>query len=124
MDQAQEIAQRWINRWSSPAGQKTPEAEADDSWFELPKENPELCYSVILLVLKSVAVDPANPVFRNLAAGPLEDLLAAHGSSLIERIETEARRNPTFNLLLGGVWQNTMTPQIWGRIQAARLKVW
>lgn len=124
MNQAQEIAQRWINRWSNPAGQKTPEAEADDSWFELPRENPELCYSAILHVLKSVAADPTNPIFRNLAAGPLEDLLAAHGSLLIERIETEARRNPAFNLLLGGVWQNTMPPHIWGRIQAARLKVW
>jgi len=124
MDDAKKIAQRWINRWSSPAGQKTPEAEADDSWFDLPKENPELCYSVILYALRSVPADPANPVFRHLAAGPLEDLLAAHGSKLIERIETEARKSPTFNLLLGGVWQNAMTPEVWGRVQAARLKVW
>jgi hypothetical protein len=61
---------------------------------------------------------------QHLAAGPLDDLLAAHGSALIERIETEARRNPAFNLLLGGVWQNTMSPDVWGRIQAARLEVW
>lgn len=124
MDQAQEIAQHWINRWSNPAGQKTPGAETDDPWLELPKKNPELCYTAILHVLKSVAADPANPVFRNLAPGPLEDLLAAHGSLLIERIEAEERRNPTLNLLLGGVWQNTMTPQVWDRMRAARLKVW
>lgn len=124
MEQIQEVAQRWINRWSTPAGSKTPEAIADDSWLELPVENPELCYGAILHALKSVPADPANPVFKNLAAGPLEDLLAAHGPVLIEKIETEARRNPAFNLLLGGVWQNTMSPQVWSRIQTARLKVW
>ena len=124
MDEAQEIAQRWIKRWSTAYGIKTPEAVADDSWIELPVKNPELCYGAILNALKSVPADPANPVLQNIAAGPLEDLLAAHGSTLIERIEIEARRNPAFNLLLGGVWQNTMSSEVWSRIQAARLKVW
>jgi hypothetical protein len=69
----------------------------------LPREDPELCYKVILQALRIVPADPGNSIFQALAACPLEDLLAAHGAAMIERVEVEARRNPEFNLLLGGV---------------------
>lgn len=59
-----------------------------------------------------------------LAAGPLEDLLAKQGPEFIERVEELARRDPRFNYLLGGVWRNTMTDEIWQRVQAARHNVW
>jgi hypothetical protein len=37
---------------------------------------------------------------------------------MIERVETEARSNPLFAKLLGGVWQNEMPDHIWRRVQA------
>jgi len=57
---------------------------------------------------------------ENLSAGPLEDLLAMHGPAIIDRVEAEAARDPTFAKLLGGVWQNRMTDEVWARVQAAR----
>jgi hypothetical protein len=42
----------------------------------------------------------------------------------IERVEELARQDPNFNSLLGGVWQNTMTDEVWKRVQAARKEVW
>jgi len=59
-----------------------------------------------------------------LAAGPLEDLLARQGPEFIDRVEELARKDPQFNYLLGGVWRNTMTDEIWQRVQTARLQVW
>lgn len=88
------------------------------------KSNPEQKLQAILNALKNTKHDPSHATFQNIASGPLEDLLSLHGSELIEQIEIEARRNPAFNLLLGGVWQNDMPSEIWERIQAARLKVW
>lgn len=59
-----------------------------------------------------------------LAAGALEDLLADFGALYIDRIEELARKNPRFNYLLGGVWKNAMTDDVWNRVQKARLTVW
>lgn len=59
-----------------------------------------------------------------LAAGPLEDLLAKQGPEFIDRVEELARKDPKFNHLLGGVWRNSMTTDVWERVQAARHEVW
>lgn len=59
-----------------------------------------------------------------LAAGPLEDLLVYHGETFIERVEARAQQNPAFNRLLGGVWKNAMSEDVWQRVQAARDEVW
>ena len=59
-----------------------------------------------------------------LAAGPLEDLLAKRGEDFIDRVEELARKDPKFNDLLGGVWRNTMTDEVWQRVQAIRNHVW
>lgn len=88
------------------------------------ERSPEQRFEAILNALANTKPDPSHPTFQVLAAGPLEDLLGAHGAVLIERVEVEARRNPAFNLLLGGVWQNEISKEVWARIQAARLKVW
>lgn len=56
-----------------------------------------------------------------LAAGPLEDLIARHGASVIDRVEHLARRAPRFRYLLSGVWpQGRRDTDIWRRIEAAR----
>lgn len=55
-----------------------------------------------------------------LAAGPLEDLIAEHGYDYIDRIETEARQNPRFRHVLGGVWRNSSASDVWSRIEAIR----
>jgi hypothetical protein len=73
-----------------------------------------------LFVLEALELDNSTSIQEVLSAGPLEDLLAEHGELLIERVEIEARRNPAFASLLGGVWQNSMTDEIWRRVQ----KVW
>ena len=78
----------------------------------------------ILNALRNTTPDPSHPTFSNLAAGPLEDLLAQHGAEVIDRVVLEARRSPAFNLLLGGVWQNQMTDEVWSKVQKARLKSW
>lgn len=35
-----------------------------------------------------------------------------------------AKEDERFNYLLGGVWQNTMSDEVWKRVQAARREVW
>lgn len=54
----------------------------------------------------------------NLAAGPLETLLVRHGRDVLERVEAEAKSNPSFKDLLDGVWGNAIDEAVWERVQA------
>ena len=91
-------------------------------WFISPSSevSSDDCWAAILEVL---AREPPDKVIEVLAAGPLENLIHEHGIAFIERIETEARRNPEFRNLLGGVWESS-TPEIWARVQKARGPLW
>jgi len=52
--------------------------------------------------------DNSVAVQEVLSAGPIESLLAKHGANFIDRVEAEARNDPSFAKVLGGVWQNQM----------------
>jgi hypothetical protein len=94
-----------------------PEGEVYDACRDL----PETIWQVVLKALKHNLTDEQQAL---LAAGPLEDLLVLHGAAFIGRVEDEAKVNPAFNHLLGGVWRREMPTEIWLRIERARKEVW
>ena len=119
---------RIVDAWV--AGQEaegaTPEHEAN--WWAVSQVmdwalegEAESLWQFILLAYKR---DISDMVVAVLAAGPVEDLLAKHGPDYIGRVERLARVDEKFNRLLGGVWRNNMTDEVWGRVQAARKEVW
>lgn len=87
----------------------------DDFEYQAVYENPDLAIDLVLEVLKYA---PSNSTKEVLAAGPLEQVLANHGTDIIERVESLAKSNPDFASLLGGVWQNSMSTEIWLRVQS------
>jgi hypothetical protein len=98
----------------------TPEYKSNfwafDRVWRLCQQDPEAAWQFILAVL---AEDRSNKVLQTLSAGPLEDLLSKHPYTMIKRVEAEARSNPHFAKLLGGVWQNRIPDDVWRRVQAA-----
>jgi len=106
--------------------EKEPDHEDDslfwavDKFMDLNDEDPELCWKAILEILRR---KPNDKVLGMLAAGPLEDLIEYHGPEYIEQIEAEAKINPDFRNLLGGVWESS-TPEIWARVSAVRGEPW
>src|SRR5205807_6062060 len=57
--------------------------------------------------IEMLACQPnADDVLDSIAAGALEDLLAAHGARFVARVEQQARRDDRFRACLGGVWLN------------------
>jgi hypothetical protein len=126
MDDAQlaEVVDAWIAGQS--AERKSPEYETN--WWAISEVsdwslegNGDLLWRFILAAYKRSLPDKVVAV---LAAGPVEDLLAKEGPDYIDRIETLARQDPKFNYLLGGVWRNTMTAEVWQRVIAVRNHVW
>jgi hypothetical protein len=107
------------------AANGTPEHEvlfwAWERVNDLCSKEPEEAFAFILVAL---AHDRSDRIVANLAAGPLEDLLARQPHRVIERVEAEARSNPQFAHLLGGVWQNAIPDDVWQRVQAATPAHW
>lgn len=116
----------WVTSWVQL--QDTWRSSKDDNpffwaaekFYSLMSDNPDLCWRAILKILE---LSPNDTVISNLAAGPLEDLIHYHGESFINKIEEEARKNPSFRKLLGGVWE-TGNRDIWCRVEAIRGKPW
>lgn len=88
-----------------------------DREYDLLHADPE---SLWMLILAIYHLDQSPQIDQVLSAGPIEDLLAAHGEAFIKRVEAEAKRDPSFAFTLGGVWQNSMTDSVWQRLQ----RVW
>lgn len=98
-------------------GKQNTELIGFDEFDYVVRTHPEHAWQCILA---TVAEARSQPYLGVLAAGPMEDLLGLHGSAFIERVELEARKNPKFAWMLGGVWQCQMTDEIWNRVQ----RVW
>ena len=120
-----DISNEWLEAWSkgepAPVGAEVGECLLD---WELPREEPELCLEVILNILSKLGGNPGDKRFSVLAAGPLEDLLAHHGSKVIDAIENYAKANPDFSLLLGGVWRSSIDASVWERVQHVAKSGW
>ena len=115
-----ELADTWLahvcaTAYTSDRGNRNDPSGSFEKVWDICREDPEAAWSFILYTL---ADRRSEDVLSILAAGPLEDLLAKHGDRIIERVELEARRNPRFAMLLGGVWQNVIDDAIWQRVKA------
>jgi hypothetical protein len=105
-----ELLDEWLEWAANPSGDFTGHSE----FIWIIENEPEKGWSAILAAL----ADPKQESYLGImAAGPLEDLLSFHGEKFIERIELEAKKNPKFAWMLGGVWKHTMTDEIWARVQ-------
>lgn len=93
-----------------------------DAWTfalfdDLTRDHPALALAATAAVL--AACETPEDV-ADIAAGPLEDLIAAHGVTVIDDIEALAARAPRFAYALTGVWNREAAPLLWARVEAAR----
>ena len=93
-----------------------PEVWAVAMLDELAQNEPDTAWLLILELIRQPLGDDA---FCCLATGPLKNLLEYHAPAVIERVEDEARSNPAFRKLLGGLWLSS-TPNVWARIERVR----
>ena len=110
------LADAWIRYRHAPSGSaEREEAAWATDLYELEYNDPETLWELILAIH---ARDQSSWIQGPLSAGPVENLLAMHGDKFIGRVETEARRDAAFAHLLGGAWKNTMSDDVWQRLQA------
>lgn len=112
------LAQRWIEDTDREVTDSAALREVSD--ITLDQDHAKLWRFINC----AIAEDISNLALANLAAGPLENLLAYFGAEYIEKVEEQSRRNPAFRHLLGGVWRSSMPKEIWDRVTAARGEAW
>jgi hypothetical protein len=76
---------------------------------------PEETWRLLLAVRR---LDRTEMIEQILAAAVFEDLMALHGSKLIDRVEAEARRNPSFVGVILACYKGHMADQTWDRLKA------
>jgi hypothetical protein len=111
----------WFASTTSMTEKMNPPVELEECHWEQAFSSPDLWWRFIKMASERRMPDQ---VFSVLAAGPLEDFLASYGPEYIEEVEFLAKQSPSFNNLLGGVWQNSIDANVWERVQKARDNVW
>jgi hypothetical protein len=111
-----QLAKAWIALQTTP--QNSPEYNtlfrSFEQTYNLVRKDPGEAWQLILTIW---SFDQSLPTRQGLCAGPIEELLCYHGEYIIPHIERQARTDPSFAKLLGGLWQNTMSDGIWNRLQ-------
>lgn len=81
---------------------------------------PETAWPIILELVRQAPSDDALDQIA-MTRGPLEALIAAHGSRMMNQIEAEARRDARFKQCLGRVRiaSNRIPPELWTRLSEA-----
>jgi hypothetical protein len=112
-----EIASGWIAEYSSPNKDRLDSERIDDFWNQLTDlvyGKHENAWNIILRIIDKT---DDKFVISNVAAGPLESLIAQHGSIYLKQIEAKARSSPKFCFALTVVWQNFTPDDLWQQIQ-------
>jgi len=80
------------------------------------EEEYEDLWSVSLALIAAVPDDDPQ-LLAYVAAGPLEDVIRRAGPQILDRLETQARRDRKFRRSLTGVWGHAQQPEVWARLQ-------
>jgi hypothetical protein len=68
---------------------------------DLCASDPEAAWPILLRI---VSLAENDELLESIGAGPLEDLLQAHGHTLVARLEAEAPTNPKLQKALASAW--------------------
>lgn len=114
------LVSTWIKRCQiiETEGDESPSAQ---NCFWAYEKLDDICWNdpkmALKIILEIVNETNAEFVLDNLAAGPLESLLARHGDKVIYLVESEAQKNSKFRELIQGVWRNTISDDVWIRLK-------
>ena len=111
------LAESWVKLHHLP--EEAPERDVHFWAFAqlnaLVRDEPELAWQVAEAIRQ---LDISDQILANLAAGPIEDLLALHGEEFIDRVEALAQQDAVFKKMLGAVWRNDISDSVWRRLRA------
>jgi hypothetical protein len=111
-----QLAKAWITLQSTPRNSSEYNSLfwSFEQTYRLVREDPVEAWKLILTIW---SLDQSLPTRQGLCSGPLEGLLCFHGESILPHIERQAKADPSFAKLLGGLWKSAMSDNTWNRLQ-------
>ena len=111
------LAQAWLENLGSEDGFPNRESSliAFDKVCEFAEFEPDKALEFIKVAVNFCRDD--SRCLGQIAAGPLEDVLLTHGDLVIERIESEARKDSRVVEMLGGMYLTGMNENVRERIE-------
>lgn len=123
-----DVAQAWI-RFETAAKHRgenalTESPAMQDFWaaelvMEWTFKEPEKLWATIVEIWNRMDHDDMTLV-GGLGAGPVEDLLCHHGYHYLPMIDEFCKVEPDFKTVLRMVWQSSMSPELWQKVQDVR----
>jgi len=113
----EEFPMRWFAEWAQEPPMFGP---ATERLVGLIEHDPQQAWAHILRLIERA---PSEPLLNCVGAGPLEDLLCAHGDVFIDQVEQLAARDDRFRQCLAYVWgQTRMDADIHRRVRCAAMR--
>ena len=117
----EDLARNWIRyqeaweRVGGPCRECTALQWAYNLVDDMVVDRPEESWQLILAVRRynrSVMIE------QMLAAAVFEDLMSVYGATLIDRVEAEVKRDPTFVGVIRSSYKAHMSEEVWSRLKA------
>jgi hypothetical protein len=117
------LAAVWVRFQRLPKGSN----EYDDLFWafermdDLCDSEPATAWNIIQEI---IALNSTDNILAMVGAGPFEDLMVRHGAMFIDKVESCARVNPDFRRMLGIVWKNQISDDVWVRLKGVAAPSW
>ena len=121
MEEIESLVKSWVALHKAEHGSDDYQSNfwAFDSLIKLLFDDPNAGVDCIIEILN---YDSSIVISENIAAGPLEDLLSFHGIDAVEILEKKIEKSPRLSATLGGVWQNSISNEVWSKFETIRSK--
>jgi hypothetical protein len=117
----QDLARNWIRyqeaweRVGGPCRECTELQWAYNLVDDMVIDRPEESWQLILTVRR---LNRTTVIEQMLAAAVFEDLMSVYGATLIDRVEAEVKRDPTFVGVIRSSYKAHMSEEVWFRLKA------
>jgi hypothetical protein len=89
----------------------------DEALCALIHADPDRALSILFAIMQ---LTEDQKVLDAFAAGPLEDFLGVHGEAYLETIHSLALEHRRLREALDGVWQGSMSKNVWRKIEVLK----
>jgi len=119
--ETEDLARNWIRyqeaweRVGGPCRECTALQWAYNLVDDMVVDRPEESWQLILAVRR---FDRSVMIEKMLAAAVFEDLMSVYGATLIDRVEAEAKRDPSFIGVIRSSYKAHMSDEVWARLKA------
>ena len=116
------LIRTWIE--AHPGFTATPAKESEWASHKLDDLVNNEPYTALGVIRGIAEQNKSQEVAAILAAGPFENLLASHGSLIVDSVVKACKESESLRYLLGGIWRSSISDSVWEKLQNIPHEKW